>query len=599
MKKSLWMFAAMTCGLALTSCEQTDNPVVTPDVPSVEPTSVVIDFEDEDISMFQIADEARMKATVVDDEATGSKVAQFVRSNSSGIGFASYSMLDLEDATKVSVALDFNIPAEILAPSAITIGDATVHNTTFGINDGQYGYTDNGAIFYLGATRGKLNGNNQNYFFINGECVATPDGVDVEGVEVKTSTIWGNWFHLDLTVDVANRLVSYTVKNGEEVVFEGTDVPFISDNALACTQIDIQSGNNGTYLIDNIVVKKLASDASIKYADYTISYVDTEGAPLPEELKTTITRRGKIGEAITLLDADKANFINADGSLKYTYQSDNAEGATVTAAGTEIKIVYAIEEMPKFKFRLSMRTDGGALLGNIEEEAYEAKIPTIFYPLAFKSEADGKFYVTPVTGDTKYQGRFYTFKADDFFEAAGYYMHTVTYTVVDSLDFIADFEDETMIEVVGEVANMAGKVIVGNTKNETYPIDYSSWNVTADPKGLFDRFSNGRCVKLTEGSYAMTKEPLAGGTYKVYIFGRNDGNSDNEIKLGYVDATGELHELEIAVPIWGGGATAGVTLEGVEIPAGCKLAVINKGDANQLSLDLISITSKYTPTAAE
>ena len=583
--KKLWMFAAMTCGLALTSCEQTDNPVG-PGVPPVEtPTSLVFDFEDESLDGFTVADASKIAAAVVDDEDNGTKVASFTRSGSSGFGFVSYTSEDLENATKLNVSFDFNIPAEILGQSAIAIGDASVHNAAtggFDTNSGQYGYGTNGCIFYMGAYRGKAyGGGNENYFQING----LPAAASAE--EHPATDIWGKWFHADIDVDVTAKTVSYTISTGDEVYFQG-DTTFVSDQAQAATQLSLYIGYAGTYLLDNVKLTKVASDPSIKYANYTISYVDTEGNPIPEELKTTITRRAKVGEAIVLLDADKANFTNADGSVKYTYQSDNAEGATVTAAGTEIKIVYAVAEADKYKYRLNLRYEDNTLITRFDGEQYEGQTVTVYYYVSYKGE-DGKFYVTPKVDNN--EGRWFTMTGTEtngqgFNAGGGYWQKDIFYAAIDTIDYIADFEDENLMEFVGELANMKDK--------NGYTIDYSAWN------GYFDRFSNGRCVKLTEGSYAMTKEPLAGGTYKVYIFHRNDGKTDASFKLGYVDANGELHTLDMEISgVMGGGLTGGVTIEGVEIPAGCKLAVINDGGANDISFDLISITSKYTPTAAE
>ena len=594
MKKSLWMFAAMTCGLALTSCDTSDNPSG-PGVPPVEtPTSLVFDFEDESLDAFTVADASKITAAVVDDEDNGTKVASFTRSGSSGFGFVSYTSEDLENATKLNVSFDFNIPAEILGQSAIAIGDASVHNATtggFDTNSGQYGYGINGCIFYMGAYRGKAyGGGNENYFQING----LPAAASAE--EHPATDIWGKWFHADIDVDVTAKTVSYTISTGDEVYFQG-DTTFVSDQAQAATQLSLYIGYAGTYLLDNVKLTKVASDPSIKYANYTISYVDTEGNPIPEELKTTITRRAKVGEAIVLLDADKANFTNADGSVKYTYQSDNAEGATVTAAGTEIKIVYAVAEADKYKYRLNLRltdADGTPIkrVDYIEGEQYEGQSTNVCYYIAYK---DGDmFYVTPKVGS--YEGRYFTMtgtetNGQEFNAGGGYWQKDILYTPIDTLDYIADFEDPNLIEIVGDYGNKAGVTYEG----VNYAEEFGCFN-----GGFFDRFSNGHCIKLTEGSYAMTKEPLAGGTYKVLVYGRNDKSAEVEsFKLGYVDAAGELHVLEIAIPTWGSAVTGGVTIEGVEIPAGCKLAVINDGGATSISLDHISITSKYTPTAAE
>lgn len=577
MKKNfMWTMAALfVSGLAFTACQVEDNP--NPD-PLAEFTPSAIDFEDEDVSMFTIADPARMTVSVVDDEATGSKVASFTRSNSSSRGFAYYNFAGkTENATAVTVSFDFQVKAAILAPSAITVGDAYVHNATYGINEGQYGYTSNGAIFNIGATRGKINGSNTNYFWINDQ----PAAVDNDSYEIKAADIWGQWLHVDLDINVANREYTYVVKKGSDVLFSSGDAPiaFLSDNAATCTQIDIASGNTGTYLLDNISVQKQGKDENIKYADYTVKFVDTEGNALPEDLKPAITRRAKVGTAITLLDSDKANFTNGDGSIKYTYESDNSAEATVTAEGTVVTVVYKVEEMQKYKYRLNLRinkADGTTeRMSYVDGEQFEGQTVMIGYVASFYK--DGVWYTTPIIDkangkQTNAEGRYYTFTGNEDKNSQGVCQKDIYYDVDNSYVYIADFENTDLMTLVGSVSNT----------------DWASFN-----GGVFNRFSNGRCAKLTADSYMYTK-PLAGGTYQVYIFGRNDANKgEQKIKLGVVSPDGTLQKLELETNGWANSATDGVTINNVVVPEGYSLAIINEGgSADNLSLDILYVVNQ-------
>lgn len=583
MKKNfMWTMAALfVSGLAFTACQVEDNP--NPD-PLAEFTPSAIDFEDEDVSMFTIADPARMTVSVVDDEATGSKVASFTRSNSSSRGFAYYNFASrTENATAVTVSFDFQVKAAILAPSAITVGDAYVHNATYAIKEGQYGYSSNGAIFNIGATRGKINGSNTNYFWINDQ----PAAVDNDSYEIKAADIWGQWLHVDLDINVANREYTYVVKKGNDVLFSSGDAPiaFLSDNAATCTQIDIASGNTGTYLLDNISVQKQGKDENIKYADYTIKFVDEEGNALPEDLKPAITRRAKVGTAITLLDSDKANFTNGDGSIKYTYQSDNSAEATVTAEGTVVTVIYKVEEMQKYKYRLNLRinkADGTTeRMSYVDGEQFEGQTVMIGYVASFYK--DGVWYTTPIIDKangkkTNAEGRYYTFTGNEDKNSQGVCQKDIYYDVDNSYVYIADFENTDLMTLVGSVSNN----------------DWASYN-----GGVFNRFSNGRCAKLTADSYMYTK-PLAGGTYQVYIFGRNDSSNAGEqkIKLGVVSPEGILQKLDLEIGGWGNATTDGVTINNVVVPEGYSLAVINDGgSANTLSLDILYIVNQ--PAAEE
>ena len=368
MKKNfMWTMAALfVSGLAFTACQVEDNP--NPD-PLAEFTPSAIDFEDEDVSMFTIADPARMTVSVVDDEATGSKVASFTRSNSSSRGFAYYNFASrTENATAVTVSFDFQVKAAILAPSAITVGDANVHNATYGINEGQYGYTSNGAIFNIGATRGKINGSNTNYFWINDQ----PAAVDNDSYEIKAADIWGQWLHVDLDINVANREYTYVVKKGNDVLFSSGDAPiaFLSDNAATCTQIDIASGNTGTYLLDNISVQKQGKDENIKYADYTVKFVDVAGwgqvnihawnndgastswPGVPGELAGTINVFGVEADVYTCtvsLPSAPAFLIFNNGNGTQSEGDSFVEGATYSYDDTEMCYFLFTDDADQFK----------------------------------------------------------------------------------------------------------------------------------------------------------------------------------------------------------------------------------------------------------
>lgn len=592
MKKNfMWTMAALfVSGLAFTACQVEDNP--NPD-PLAEFTPSAIDFEDEDVSMFTIADPARMTVSVVDDEATGSKVASFTRSNSSSRGFAYYNFAGkTENATAVTVSFDFQVKAAILAPSAITVGDAYVHNATYGINEGQYGYTSNGAIFNIGATRGKINGSNTNYFWINDQ----PAAVDNDSYEIKAADIWGQWLHVDLDINVANREYTYVVKKGNDVLFSSGDAPiaFLSDNAATCTQIDVASGNTGTYLLDNISVQKVGKDENIKYADYTIKFVDTEGNALPEDLKPAITRRAKVGTAITLLDSDKANFTNGDGSIKYTYESDNSAEATVTAEGTVVTVVYKVEEMQKYKYRLNLRIkkadDSQVRIAYIDGEQFEGQTVQVGYFASYY--LDGTWYVTPVVDTNKGGiGRYYTFTGNEDKNSQGVCQKDIYYEASTDYAFIGEFEGRNSftwgsgfalqsLTIVGDVVN------VGVAGKE----DWHSFN-----GGLFTRFSGGYCAKLAADAYAYST-PLAAGKYNVSVYGRNDASADAFISIGYV-LNGELKILAESGAL-GNSYCAYVNFEGIEIPEGASIAAINTGKGNNFSFDILEV-KKYVEPAAE
>ena len=573
MKKNLmWMMAAiLTSGFALTACSVDDNP--NPD-PAGDPIPTVIDFEDEDASAFAVADASKLTLEIVQDETAenGTKVAKFTRSGSSGFGFANIQMPDLENATNVEASFDFMIPAEILGQSAIALGDAYVHNADnggFNTSSGQYGYGTNGAIFYMGAFRGKAYGSaNENYFQINGQPAAASQE------EHLAADVWGKWFHAEFLVDVLNKTVTYTISNSaDEIWWSGENVPFVSENANTFTQISLYIGYSGSYLIDNINITKTSKDSSIKYADYTISYVDTEGNPIPEELKTTITRRGKVGDAIVLLDADKADFSNADGSVKYIYQSDNAEGAVVTAEGTEIEIVYLAQEQPKYKYIFNCMIDGAsgadAILAQFTGEEFEGTTTAVYLPIAFyKNE---KCYVT--TPSNKYNGRSASVNGTEA-KTQGYILTTIPYALDENWVYFADCED---MEIAGETAN-----------------GYQ-W-------GIFDRVSQGKHIRLNAGTSMTTKDAIAAaGTYDIALYVRNDTKTAAASVTPYIvaaDGTETKVDIASSPETYGDSGMGWFTFASVTIPAGAKLKFVNETTSNGIGYDCLKVT-KTVETPAE
>ena len=570
MKKNLmWMMAAiLTSGFALTACSVDDNPNPNP---AGDPIPTVIDFEGEDgASAFTIPGN-RMSVEVIADETAenGTKVAKFSRSNSSGFAYATLKMEDLENAVQAEVSFDFMIPADIAGQSAIALGDAYVHNAEnggFNTSNGQYGFGTNGAIFYMGAFRGKAyGGGNENYFQING----APAAASKE--EHPAADVWGKWFHADFQIDVINKTVNYAISNGEQVWWAGVDVPFVSENANTFTQLSLFIGNTGSYEIDNVVITKTSKDTSIKYADYTISYVDTEGNPIPEELKTTITRRGKVGDAITLLDADKANFTNADGSVKYTYQSDNAEGAVITAEGTEIVIVYESAEVPKYQYIFNCMIDGmtgaDAILAQFRGEEFEGRTTTVYLPIAFyKNE---KCYVT--TAD-QYNGKTASVNGTEA-KTQGFILTTINYALDENWVYFADCED---MEITGETVNGF------------------AW-------GTFNRVSQGKHIRLNAGTSMTTKDAIAvAGTYDIALYGRSDSGTSSPVTLYFVAEDGTETKVEIAATpeTYASAGMGWFTFASVTVPAGVKLKFVNETEWNGFGYDCLKVT-KIVETPAE
>ena len=161
------------------ACAVDDNPNPDPTYPFDaeeywNKTTSVMDFEDEDVSMFTNVNPNRMAITAAEDASMG-KVAKFQCTNRNALPLGLYSFREMADkANKVIFEFDFNM-GSVSGHHKITIGDADVHNATSGGFDvtskNNYGYGPNGAIFQFGTDRG----GGENYFKINDSIAANKD----------------------------------------------------------------------------------------------------------------------------------------------------------------------------------------------------------------------------------------------------------------------------------------------------------------------------------------------------------------------------------------------------------------------------------------
>ena len=561
--------------------------VVEAEYEEYESTTTTIDFEDEDVSMFAIAQTNRMTITAVDDATNGTKVANFTCINRNGLPLGLYDFTDLAGkATMVLIEFDFNM-GSVAGHHKITIGDALVHNAVSGGfsvgSKNNFGYGANGAIFYLGTDRGNLGGGNENYFKIN----ETPKAAST--LDVKADEVFGQWLHAQVLVNVDARKVGYVITKGEEELFAESGLPFINDAANTCTEFDVSFSNTGTSYIDNLEITSFKSNAV--FADYTIKYVDANG----NEIKDARTGNGQAGKPVALLESDKAA-IMYDG-VKYLYVGDDSETATIAADGSTV-VTVTFREAQKYYAVLNCVVDGmnygtGGLAqfrdNNTqwfwEGDSYYIR-PSRGYKWERGANADGKYYFTAADS---YNGRVVNFPGSIVPATQNnvtYYIATENYTLVDSVAYYSDFERLALPTT--DEGNGTGLGQLSGTVNSWYSFS----------GGYFDRFSGGRGIRLDAGSYVWTEPIAKAGTYKVTIYGRNDisENCPAPYVLGYKLGEEAVRYDELNIPAWGSATTGPNVVENVAIPAGASLIIMNDGSvmesgkAKQISLDDISLT---------
>ena len=596
-KKLLWMAGAiLTCGLVFTACAEKDLPV---EPAPVEPgdnwskETSVFDFEDGKTTLFVGGKTPRMSLEIQDNADKGSKVLAFKNASNAqnGYGFMAYNFSDLANkATKVQVNFDYYNANG--GRGSMTIGDALVRGADgAGAGFGRGSYGSKGAIIRIGS-----DGNN---FFVNDRVLGGKDD-------------WCNkWLTIEVGIYNFDRQVEWVIKEGDEVlaqsgvtegegeeaVFTPGKIDFWQADANEATQIDCFGWiNNSVSYIDNLSITN-AQDPSILFAeDVKVSYVDHNG----KELKEPRIVSGRVGTFVSLIEADKAPFYNADNTKKYIYAYDDTQYNPIAEKGTVIKVVFREAET----YYALLNCVAGSINLNrfydvnkykfFEGDSYTIHPSRVYYK-------DGVYYTTAATD---WNGVQFTFPGSLTPTVSGgntVYIGTVNYEADENIVYFANFEDLALpTEDAGEGTGLGQ--LKGTVTNW--------WNWT---NGYWTRFDGGRGINLGDDSYVWTEPIAEGGKYTVTIYGRNNIYYQAEgyeipqpYKLGLRDAEGKVTYLDVEIPAWGASATGESVIEGVEIPAGSSLVIYNGGEkitakdgtelVKDLSFDDIKVTK---PVAAE
>jgi len=573
MKKSfIWTLAAiLTCGMAFTSCSKQDYPTPWNDDPTwnLYMAKTTIDFED-DVTPFTA--DSRITTGVGTVDGWESKVATFTGAKNAGNGysFAHYNFSDKAALAKqILISFDyFNANSRAI----VTIGDALVRGNGVGAGCGKTSYGAKGAIFRIGSDKKN--------FFING---TTMGGV----------ADWCNqWLKVELAINCFDRQYTWSVKNaaGEVVAASEEVMNYWQADANEATQIDVFGYiNNGkNCYIDNLTIVN-GEDTSVKYADAKIVYVDPNGNELKEARMTTGNR---VGTYITLLGSDKDAIYNADKTVKWVYDTDNAAETAVAEEGTVITIKF--KDSGKYNALLTLKYTDGTRITRISNNQFVGDNLNVYYKIGYKRADDNKWYIVPRTNNS-YKDRHVTFTGEAAVELPNGTLReekSVEYAVQEDIAFVAEFEDKEALTLVGNCDTWIGWT------------DVKYWGEgQSNANEHFDRYSNGQAARLTEGSYFATPA-LAAGTYKMFIYGRNGSSSVVQTVALYVmDANGEMTAVDLSkttieadaegkynMPTIGTGQMGFFQIGGIVIPEGGKLVIKNDGQATYLDLDFIALS---------
>ena len=585
-----------------------------------EATTTTYDFEDGTIPFVNGTNSGsgRITAAIEADATLNSNVLGWTCASNSGNGY-SFSYYDFNSVLNnpALVQVEFDYYNTKGGRATLTIGDALVRGT-----DGHHSkatYNPNGAIFRIGSEKP----GNANEAFINDvmlnqddKTITTPlydEGGNQTGELTYTAIgLCDKWLHVAVVINNDARTVTWVVTDQEgELVHYGSS-PFFAEDALSASQIDLFSYINNSHcaMIDNLVITNYKSNAV--FADYTVRYVDPNG----NEIKASRTGNGQVGKFVKLLDSDKAAIVSdyegedgIDGKMKYIYDFDDSETVAIADGGTAV-ITVTYKKAEIFAAVLNCMIDGqtgtAARLASFQGKFFEGDNYYVYPSRGYSKE--GKYYFTEATS---WNGTTYTFPGSlnpRTINSVQTYIGQLNYVLDETVAYYSDFERLALpVEDAGEGTGLGQ--LVGTVNNW--------WSFS---NGIFDRFSQGRGIRLDVGSYVYTEPIAEDGTYMVRIYGRNDqsANCTAPYSLGLRDAEGNVTLLDVTAPDWGSATTgesiigaaaaeatedaAAVEAAGIGIPAGYSLVVINTGNGDKISLDDLKLTKvadyAETPTKA-
>ena len=269
--------------------------------------------------------------------------------------------------------------------------------------------------------------------------------------------------------------------------------------------------------------------------NYTVKYVDAAG----NEIKTSSTYVAESGLVPPLTEEDKVAVYNADKTVKYVYDSDDASSLTIAADGSTV-VTVKFREAAKWNYTFNAVDEEGNPLqeGIVKGTNFEGETFDVGYPYAIN--VDGTLYTSDkLSSDRKGYYLSYTLEADN-------QVKDITFKPTTTTDIV----------FLSEAENIEG--LTKATNNNT-----------------FVRSSNGGSAYAAEADVEITK--LQPGKYKLtavicdatknagskwnFLAGENNIFNFTASSVNWAQGTSEEFEVNAETPIYlakGGSANQAV-----------------------------------------
>ena len=269
--------------------------------------------------------------------------------------------------------------------------------------------------------------------------------------------------------------------------------------------------------------------------NYTVKYVDAAG----NEIKTSSTYVAESGLVPPLTEEDKVAVYNADKTVKYVYDSDDASSLTIATDGSTV-VTIKFREAAKWNYTFNAVDEEGNPLqeGIVKGTNFEGETFSVGYPYAIN--VDGTLYTSDkLSSDKKGYYLSYTLEADN-------QVKNITFKPTTTTDIV----------FLSEAENIEG--LTKATNNNT-----------------FVRSSNGGSAYAAEADVEITK--LQPGKYKLtavicdatknagsewnFLAGENNILKFTASSVNWAQGTSEEFEVNAETPIYlakGGNANQAV-----------------------------------------
>ena len=192
----------------------------------------------------------------------------------------------------------------------------------------------------------------------------------------------GTWVHVKTVLNFVSKTMDndvYTYSTsgtytGNGDLYTADNVAFLDTNLTSIWGFDCYdvTNNSSNSYMDNL---KITTDVSADpVANYSIKYQLSNGT----EIKTVPGKTGAVGEAPTLLDSDKASFVEKD--VKYIYVSDNASALSVASDDSTV-VTVTVRAAETYSIVVNMVDSNEAPIGSLDTvTAWEGDSVKVAYP---------------------------------------------------------------------------------------------------------------------------------------------------------------------------------------------------------------------------